>query len=423
MQTPEAFQQAYRRSHYRLVGKAKHSAIKPCHWMIAKLYTGRDNRNCYKGYFGIRSEKCMQVTPSLPYCTHSCVFCWRDVEAGSLGPRFTVPPDDPKDLVDAFVRNQVNIVRHGLHLDTFLLNQEIMADMVTTALQQENKLDIAEYNALQRYSKVKNEVAITLLRVLGVVDTADLRHYELGAGMADMADAEAIVRERVTTKAEIERVYQEAQSPGHAAISLAGEPTLYPFIDELVEEFRLRSCTTFIVTNGTTPDTLAAMNSLPTQLYITLPPPDEALYRKIHRPLEKGMYGQIMKTLDLVGSLSCRTCLRITLVKGLNGLSPESLVDGYVDLVNRANPNFLEIKGFAVEARALLLKKRLGLGGTGDKIGESASFAPSHEDVMEFARQLADAGGFQLLEQVEQSRDVLLRVNWPEGKSIRIEKP
>ena len=135
------------------------------------------------------------------------------------------------------------------------------------------------------------------------------------------------------------------------------------------------------------------------------------------------MYGQIMKTLDLVSSLSCRTCLRITLVKGLNGLGPESLVDGYVELVKRANPNFLEIKGFAVEARALLLKKRLGLGGTGDRIGESASFAPSHNDVREFARQLADAGGFQVIEQVEQSRDVLLRVNWPEGKSIRIEQP
>ena len=105
METPKKFQKAYTRSNYRLIGKAKHSALKPCHWMVAKLETGRNNkkdpvtgesigRNCYKGYFGIESERCVQCTPALPYCNHNCVFCWRDVEQGSLGEHFTIQPQN-----------------------------------------------------------------------------------------------------------------------------------------------------------------------------------------------------------------------------------------------------------------------------------------------------------------------------------------
>ncbi|MHA1484054.1 MAG: 4-demethylwyosine synthase TYW1, partial [Candidatus Thorarchaeota archaeon] len=51
--------------------------------------------------------------------------------------------------------------------------------------------------------------------------------------------------------------YLEARDPKHIAISLAGEPTLYPFLSELVDEASRRGMTSFIVTNGTRPDVLA----------------------------------------------------------------------------------------------------------------------------------------------------------------------
>ncbi len=50
--------------------------------------------------------------------------------------------------------------------------------------------------------------------------------------------------------------WKEALEPKHAAISLAGEPTLYPFLPELVQEFHKQGITTFVVTNGTKPDVI-----------------------------------------------------------------------------------------------------------------------------------------------------------------------
>ncbi len=44
---------------------------------------------------------------------------------------------------------------------------------------------------------------------------------------------------------------KEAQEPKHCAISLAGEPTFYPGINELIEECGRRGMTSFLVTNGT----------------------------------------------------------------------------------------------------------------------------------------------------------------------------
>ena len=37
-----------------------------------------NNRHCYKQkFYGIKSHQCLQMTPSLYYCTQQCVFCWR----------------------------------------------------------------------------------------------------------------------------------------------------------------------------------------------------------------------------------------------------------------------------------------------------------------------------------------------------------
>ena len=46
-------------------------------------------------------------------------------------------------------------------------------------------------------------------------------------------DISMIITRDVTTEADIERSFEEAANPRHAAISLAGEPTLYPRLGEL----------------------------------------------------------------------------------------------------------------------------------------------------------------------------------------------
>ncbi|MEX2715676.1 MAG: radical SAM protein [Candidatus Sigynarchaeum springense] len=427
--TPD-YRQAYERSNYRLVGKYKHSALKPCHWLLEKLYTGRDlplsdpsNRNCYKGYFGIKSEKCIQNTPALPFCTHNCVFCWRDLEEGNLGPSFSLPADEPKLLVKEFIRNQLNMLDHHLGADKFLHNYDIMINIVSSMKQADGKVDINDFHAKSGESWNRVDDAIVLLKTTEIVDTRDNIRYCFNPRIDTSLDPEALLAAYLTTRDEIRRAFASAHEPSHAAISLAGEPTLYPFIGGLVREFKRRGFTTFIVSNGTMPGVLERMDPLPTQLYITLPPPDEKMYARIHRPSIQGGYQAIMKTLQVLPSLTCRTCLRITHVKGINDSTSGDHVQGLVKLVKMANPSFLEVKGFAVEARAMLLKKRLGLGGDGTTIGESSGFAPTFEDVITFAQRLSEAGGFPILEVSKPSRDVLMLVNWPVDKPIKIVAP
>ena len=133
------FVEAYTKTTYRIIGDNKHSSIKPCHWLEQRLATGRENRNCYKGVFGIQSHRCLQNTPSLPFCNHQCVFCWRDIEFGSLGSEFIVEPDDPKFLIDEMIRHHKDIIKNHLPLRRYLDNYEIMIDILYYFLLNPNK--------------------------------------------------------------------------------------------------------------------------------------------------------------------------------------------------------------------------------------------------------------------------------------------
>ncbi len=134
-------------------------------------------------------------------------------------------------------------------------------------------------------------------------------------------------------------MFDEAMSPAHVAISLDGEPTLYPRLPELVEEYHRRGMTTFVVTNGSRPDVVRAIR--PTQVYLSMNAPDEETYR-----LEVNSHGdtwpQFLETLDVLRDHSSRTVVRITLVRVVNDHSPEK----YADLLRRARPRFVEVKSY-----------------------------------------------------------------------------
>jgi tRNA wybutosine-synthesizing protein 1 len=76
---------------------------------------------------------------------------------------------------------------------------------------------------------------------------------------------------------------QESYAPNQFAISLSGEPTFYPKLPQLIDEIKSRKATAFLVTNGTNPEMLKKLikNHEPTQLYITLPAPNEQIYKKV----------------------------------------------------------------------------------------------------------------------------------------------
>jgi len=64
---------------YQIVGR--HSAVKKCRWLHNSLV---QNRHCYKQeWYNIKSHRCLQMTPTVIYCTNRCLSCWR-VEPGDI---------------------------------------------------------------------------------------------------------------------------------------------------------------------------------------------------------------------------------------------------------------------------------------------------------------------------------------------------
>ncbi len=357
-------------------------ALKPCYWFWEKIRTGF--RNCYKGFYGINSAQCIQCTPCETLCTHRCVFCWRDIEGETK--LQTEIWDEPKELVEAFIKNQKDIVK-GLNIENYLKNVDI-AEEVYSKLVQKRKVSIIELGL----SKKKIEQVLKFLPVvrknneLVLVDEMTSQEFENFRRM-------------------IKKEYENALNPKHAAISLSGEPMIYPYMDGLLEEFHKKGFTTFIVTNGTLPEKIESLKTLPKQLYVTLPAPNKEIYEKVCRPLISNGWERLMKTLELLDSLDTRTVIRITAVKYLNMCNPEQ----YRKLVEQANPWFFEVKGFTLEAYA----SRIGI-----RLGENVDpkkLVPTHEDIVMFAKEISENfSKFGKIGESKESRFVLMEVD-PRG--------
>ena len=115
--------------------------------------------------------------------------------------------------------------------------------------------------------------------------------------------------------------FKEAQEPMQFAISLTGEPTIYPRLGELIQELRKQSKTSFVVTNGLLPEKLNQLqknNALPTQLYVSMNSPNKELFDKWHRSKTKQAWKKFNQTLELFPKLKTRRVIRMTLIKGKN---------------------------------------------------------------------------------------------------------
>lgn len=181
--------------------------------------------------------------------------------------------------------------------------------------------------------------------------------------------------------------WKEAFSPKHVAISLSGEPTMYPYLPELIEEFHKNDLTTFVVTNGTIPDMVEKIE--PTQLYISLNAPDENTYEKACSPIGNS-WENIKQSLEILKRPGTRTAIRITLTKGVNMVDPK----GYARLIELARPDYVELKAYM---HLGFSRKRL-----------SQDNMPSHEEVLVFSKQVAQALEYRIADDSSGSRVVLL---------------
>jgi len=180
----------------------------------------------------------------------------------------------------------------------------------------------------------------------------------------------------------------EANSPKHAAISLAGEPTTYPYIQELIEAYHRRGFTTFLVTNGQNPEMLEKCS--PTQLYLSLIAPNNELYRKINRPLLKDGWGNLIKSLEIFSTKKTKKVIRITLVRGYNLEHPEK----FAELIEKANPDYIEPKGYVHVGYSRLRLNREDM--------------PSYEEVIKFGEILSRETGYRIKDSSRESKVALL---------------
>ncbi|MCW3982040.1 MAG: 4-demethylwyosine synthase TYW1 [Candidatus Bathyarchaeota archaeon] len=194
---------------------------------------------------------------------------------------------------------------------------------------------------------------------------------------------------RANPKAHKEK-YREALDPKHAAISLAGEPTLYPRLGELIGAFHKRGFTTFLVSNGTIPQALATLGEEPTQLYISACAPDKHTFIRTCRPQVPRAWEKLHETFELLPSFDCPVVMRLTLVRNLN-LKHVKL---YSRIVEKALPTYLETKAYM----------HVGF----SRLRLTYEHMPSHKEIRGFAASLSKETGYKLLDESERSRVVLL---------------
>jgi len=291
------------KQHYAFIGD--HSAIKICEWTKKSLL---DTGFCYKQkFYGIKSHRCCQMTPSIGYCTNHCVFCWRPIEY-TEGIKLKGKTDSPKELIENAIKAQ--------------------------------QKQLIGFKGNKKVNKKKLE---------------------------------------------------QAMNPNQFAISLAGEPTLYPKLSELIKEIKKRKATSFLVTNGLQPTVLKKLNPLPTNLYISIDAPNETLFKKIDRSKIKNGWKKLNQSLSVMKKIKTTKVLRITLIKDINMVNPEQ----YAKLIQKAQPDFIEVKAYmwVGYSRQRLEQKNM----------------PRHEEVKDFSKEiLKHIKNYKLKDEKKESRVVLL---------------
>jgi len=190
-------------------------------------------------------------------------------------------------------------------------------------------------------------------------------------------------------------LYLEAMSPKHVALSLTGEPAMYPKMGELLNEFHARGMTTFVVTNGTLPEAVANWKVLPTQFYVSMVAPNEKVYRKFIRPSTQGLWKKYLRMLGMMPEIGkkTRTVLRMTIARGVNDCD----LEGYAAQIKLAQPHYVEVKSMVFVGGARSPERGLAL--------ESML---SMDEIENIANRLADASGYRFTDTHAPSRVVLL---------------
>ena len=78
-------------------------------------------------------------------------------------------------------------------------------------------------------------------------------------------------------------------NPVHCALSLVGEPIMYPEINKFLGMLHEKGISSFLVTNAQFPDAIRQLDPC-TQLYVSVDASTKDSLKKIDRPLFKGNF-------------------------------------------------------------------------------------------------------------------------------------
>ena len=163
--------------------------------------------------------------------------------------------------------------------------------------------------------------------------------------------------------------FEKSKTIKHVALSLTGEPIMYPKMNELIKKFHEKKISTFLVTNAQYPEQIKNLKPI-TQLYISLDAATKDLLKDVDKPLFSDYWERLNKSLDYMKNKKQRTCIRLTMIKGINMEDAEN----YAKMIKKAEPDFVEIKGYVFVGAS---RERLTM-----------ENMPLHEDVVEFSGKL-----------------------------------
>ncbi|XP_074016757.1 S-adenosyl-L-methionine-dependent tRNA 4-demethylwyosine synthase TYW1-like [Numenius arquata] len=165
---------------------------------------------------------------------------------------------------------------------------------------------------------------------------------------------------------------EEAMAAKHCALSLVGEPIMYPEINRFVKLLHQHSISSFLVTNAQFPDEIRNLEPV-TQLYVSVDASTRESLKRIDRPLFKDFWQRFLDSLKALSEKQQRTVYRLTLVKAWN----VDELKAYAELIALGKPDFVEVKGVTY---------------CGESSASNLTMAnvPWHEEVIGFVQELAD---------------------------------
>lgn len=205
----------------------------------------------------------------------------------------------------------------------------------------------------------------------------------------------------IVKQKDLKEHFENCLIPDHAAISLTGEPTLYPklpqLIDSFFDDFNFR--TVFLVTNGTCPEMLKKIGTeskhFPTNLYLSLEAYSYEGHLRFNHPTSRNLWNKVQQSMKYLAKIKnkTRTILRITAIKGFNmGQSKD-----FLQFIELMKPSFIEIKGYAF------------LGCSRRRLKEEN--VPSWKEVLRFAQEITRMSNYKITHQHEASMVVQLSEN------------